>query len=66
MGAGRFYVGDYVLGSIKLFLPAMGCVVGGIVAMIAPNDEEEDSAEPQPTFLEKFKKGRCIHPGTRI
>merc|ERR1712048_373958 len=56
VGAGRFYVGDYVLGSIKLFLPAMGCVVGCIVGMIALNDEDDDSAE-QPNFMETFKKG---------
>merc|ERR1740123_84611 len=57
VGAGRFYVGNYVLAALKLFVPMIGCVVGCIVASIVPSDEDDEEVDRSESRIDNFKNG---------
>jgi len=58
LGAGRFYVGDYALGSVKLCLICITCCVGmiaGWIAMATGNEQLNDATvEEADNFCERM------------
>merc|ERR1712130_1081393 len=45
VGAGRFYVGDYAIASMKLCLPLIVCILAGIAGCILNEEDDDESTE---------------------
>jgi len=58
VGAGRFYVGDYAIASMKLCLPLIVCILAGIAGCILNEEDDDESTEDSSDdfFSRHFKR----------